>query len=192
VTWNYDDGVTRLYFDGQQKTPFWKNNGGTLDDKPASQGGVDPALAAKSARSQTGSLVLGQVGCWGLLRLLRCLVLGQGCGGGGGGALGGSLDQAVAMLAACELLDQHKHALLLRLCQQACSHAVDVQMPAFHPWFHVAWHSQPPSAASAAISRHQLRQRVEEKCTGRQAGVYTAMWCAVQHHDCLTSWVFFR
>jgi hypothetical protein len=61
VTWNYDDGVTRMYMDGQPKTAFWKNSGGMLDDKPASQGGVDPSLAARTARSQTGSLVLGQV-----------------------------------------------------------------------------------------------------------------------------------
>jgi hypothetical protein len=50
-----------MYLDGQPKTAFWKNSGGVLDDKPASQGGVDPSLAARTARSQTGSLVLGQV-----------------------------------------------------------------------------------------------------------------------------------
>lgn len=61
MTWNYDDGITRLYLDGAAKTPFWKNSGGILDDKPASQGGVDPALVPRTARSQTGSLVLGQV-----------------------------------------------------------------------------------------------------------------------------------
>ncbi|WIA11894.1 hypothetical protein OEZ85_011978 [Tetradesmus obliquus] len=60
VTWSYDDGVTRMYLDGTPKTAFWKNSGGMLDDKPASQGGVDPSLAARTARSQTGSLVLGQ------------------------------------------------------------------------------------------------------------------------------------
>jgi len=62
VTWNYEDGRVHLYVDGQQKTPFWKNSQGILDDKPASQGGVDPSLAARSTRSSTGSLVLGQVG----------------------------------------------------------------------------------------------------------------------------------
>jgi hypothetical protein len=50
-----------MYMDGQAKTAFWKYSGGMLDDKPASQGGVDPSLAARTARSQTGSLVLGQV-----------------------------------------------------------------------------------------------------------------------------------
>jgi len=60
LTWNYDDGMTRLYFDGQQKTPFWKDAKGLVDDKAASEGGVDPHLAANTARSSTGSLVLGQ------------------------------------------------------------------------------------------------------------------------------------
>eukprot|EP00879_Flechtneria_rotunda_P000467 GHRR01000568.1.p1 GENE.GHRR01000568.1~~GHRR01000568.1.p1 ORF type:complete len:1094 (+),score=373.48 GHRR01000568.1:402-3284(+) len=60
ITWNYEDGITRLYIDGNAKTPFWKNAGGVLEDKPASQGGVDPSLAARTTRSNTGSLVLGQ------------------------------------------------------------------------------------------------------------------------------------
>lgn len=61
VTWNYEDGRVHLYLDGQQKTPFWKNSGGILDDKPAREGGVDPSLTPRTTRSQTGSLVLGQV-----------------------------------------------------------------------------------------------------------------------------------
>jgi hypothetical protein len=51
-----------LFLDGQQKTAFWKNSGGILDDKPAREGGVDPSLTARSTRASTGSLVLGQVG----------------------------------------------------------------------------------------------------------------------------------
>lgn len=50
-----------LYLDGQQKTAFWKNSGGMLDDKPAREGGVDPSLTPRTARSSSGSLVLGQV-----------------------------------------------------------------------------------------------------------------------------------
>lgn len=50
-----------LYLDGQQKTAFWKNSGGILDDKPSREGGVDPTLTPRTTRSQTGSLVLGQV-----------------------------------------------------------------------------------------------------------------------------------
>lgn len=61
VTWNYEDGRVRLYFDGAEKTAFWKNSRGMLDDKPASQGGVDPVLAPRTTRASTGSLVLGQV-----------------------------------------------------------------------------------------------------------------------------------
>lgn len=60
ITWNYEDGVTRLYFDGHSKTPFWKNSGGILEEKPASQGGVDPSLTPRTTRSKAGSLVLGQ------------------------------------------------------------------------------------------------------------------------------------
>lgn len=61
MTWNYEDGRVHLFLDGQQKTPFWKNSGGILDDKPATQGGVDPVLSPRTTRSSTGSLVLGQV-----------------------------------------------------------------------------------------------------------------------------------
>lgn len=25
VTWNWEDGTTKAYLDGQQKTPFWKS-----------------------------------------------------------------------------------------------------------------------------------------------------------------------
>lgn len=53
-----------LFLDGQQKTAFWKNAGGILDDKPAREGGVDPSLTARTTRASTGSLVLGQVGGW--------------------------------------------------------------------------------------------------------------------------------
>jgi hypothetical protein len=28
VTWDFDDGTTKLYFDGVQKTPFWKSRWG--------------------------------------------------------------------------------------------------------------------------------------------------------------------
>jgi hypothetical protein len=86
VTWNYDDGVTRMYLDGQPKTAFWKNSGGMLDDKPASQGGVDPALAARTARSQAGSLVLGQVRCisafffaWYVVSACLCVYTWEQC-----------------------------------------------------------------------------------------------------------------
>lgn len=69
VTWSYEDGRVHLYLDGQQKTAFWKNSGGILDDKPAREGGVDPTLTPRTTRAQTGSLVLGQVSvcvrvCW--------------------------------------------------------------------------------------------------------------------------------
>jgi hypothetical protein len=63
VTWNYEDGKVMLFLDGQQKTAFWKNAGGILDDKPAREGGVDPSLTPRTTRASTGSLVLGQVGC---------------------------------------------------------------------------------------------------------------------------------
>jgi hypothetical protein len=43
------------------QVPFWKSSRGVLDDKPASQGGVDPTLAPRTARGGSGSLVLGQV-----------------------------------------------------------------------------------------------------------------------------------
>jgi hypothetical protein len=61
VTWNFEDGRVHLYLDGQQKTAFWKNSAGMLDDKPVREGGVDPTLAPRTTRAQTGSLVLGQV-----------------------------------------------------------------------------------------------------------------------------------
>lgn len=61
VTWNYEDGTTRLYFDGAAKTPFWKNDRGMVDDKAAREGGVDPRLGAMTERATDGSLVLGQV-----------------------------------------------------------------------------------------------------------------------------------
>lgn len=68
VTWNYEDGRVHLYLDGQQKTAFWKNSGGILDDKPAREGGVDPTLTPRTTRAQTGSLVLGQVrACGGMV-----------------------------------------------------------------------------------------------------------------------------
>ncbi|KAI8469144.1 MAG: concanavalin A-like lectin/glucanase domain-containing protein [Monoraphidium minutum] len=60
VTWSYDDGAAKLYLDGEAKTPFWKSNGGNVDDKPAKEGGVDPHVAAKTARRGDGSLALGQ------------------------------------------------------------------------------------------------------------------------------------
>jgi hypothetical protein len=60
VTWDYEEGTTRLYFDGEAKTPFWKDQRGVVDDKAAAEGGVDPHLAPKLARSSSGALVLGQ------------------------------------------------------------------------------------------------------------------------------------
>ncbi|KAI8473932.1 MAG: concanavalin A-like lectin/glucanase [Monoraphidium minutum] len=60
VTWAYDDGVTHVYVDGEAKTPFWKSNVGSVDDKPAREGGVDPHIAPQSSRRGDGSLALGQ------------------------------------------------------------------------------------------------------------------------------------
>ncbi len=52
----------KLYFDGAAVKPFWKAEHGIEDVKPASEGGLDPHLAAKTSRASVGALVLGQVG----------------------------------------------------------------------------------------------------------------------------------
>lgn len=60
MTWKYESGETKLFFDGKPITPFWKAQYGAIMDLDPSDGGVDNQLAASVERSSTGSLVLGQ------------------------------------------------------------------------------------------------------------------------------------
>eukprot|EP01026_Neomeris_dumetosa_P051141 TRINITY_DN4496_c0_g1_i1.p1 TRINITY_DN4496_c0_g1~~TRINITY_DN4496_c0_g1_i1.p1 ORF type:complete len:1030 (-),score=176.63 TRINITY_DN4496_c0_g1_i1:568-3657(-) len=60
VTWEYQTGNTRLYFDGEPVVPFWVSSEGNVDDRDPSAGGVDPHMGARVSRSSSGSLVLGQ------------------------------------------------------------------------------------------------------------------------------------
>ena len=63
VTWEYSTGIVRLYFDGDEYTPFWRASEGMVRDKNPNKGGVDPSIGRGVERLPTGSLVLGQV-CW--------------------------------------------------------------------------------------------------------------------------------
>lgn len=60
VTWEFKSGKTALYFDGKTVTPFWRANYGVITDQDPSNGGVENTLAPNLARSEEGSLVLGQ------------------------------------------------------------------------------------------------------------------------------------
>lgn len=60
VTWTYATGVVRVYFDGEEKKPFWKSVRGQLEERVPAQGGVDPSISSNLLRDQLGSLVLGQ------------------------------------------------------------------------------------------------------------------------------------
>lgn len=60
MTWSYDSGETKLYFDGQSITPFWRAEYGHLSDADPKQNGVSNVLAARTERSEYGSLVIGQ------------------------------------------------------------------------------------------------------------------------------------
>lgn len=60
VTWEYATGITKLFFDGEEKKPFWKSSKGRVEDRAPAQGGVDPSISANVLRQIYGSLVLGQ------------------------------------------------------------------------------------------------------------------------------------
>ncbi|KAL4421057.1 hypothetical protein ABPG77_001352 [Micractinium sp. CCAP 211/92] len=57
VTWSWESGEVKLYFDGEPRVPFWSSRAGVVHPD---RGGVDPHIAARTARSSNGSLVLGQ------------------------------------------------------------------------------------------------------------------------------------
>lgn len=61
ITWDQDSGETKLYFDGESKTPFWRSDKGWLEDKDPGKGGVRNTINAKSVRNSEGALALGQV-----------------------------------------------------------------------------------------------------------------------------------
>ena len=54
VTWRWDDGETQLYFDGKPQTPFWKSDGGILDNADPGQGGVDKKIGGHTSREGSG------------------------------------------------------------------------------------------------------------------------------------------
>eukprot|EP00210_Caulerpa_lentillifera_P004763 g4547.t1 len=60
VTWDFKSGRIYLIFDGEEVTPFWKAEFGSITDKDPANGGVSNTLAARIRRSEKGSLVLGQ------------------------------------------------------------------------------------------------------------------------------------
>lgn len=45
VTWAFDTGETHLYLDGQAKLPFWRSQGGMVEDRAVSIGGVGNTCA---------------------------------------------------------------------------------------------------------------------------------------------------
>ncbi|KAL3133740.1 hypothetical protein ABBQ32_008228 [Trebouxia sp. C0010 RCD-2024] len=60
VTWRFETGKTELLFDGVANVPTWRGSAGRWQSKPATEGGVDPNMAAGTLRLPNGSLVLGQ------------------------------------------------------------------------------------------------------------------------------------
>ncbi|KAK9844409.1 hypothetical protein WJX74_002134 [Apatococcus lobatus] len=60
VTWRWDDGETQLYFDGNPQTPFWRSDGGMLDNQDPGKGGVEKKIGGHTSREGAGALVLGQ------------------------------------------------------------------------------------------------------------------------------------
>ncbi|CAG9460100.1 unnamed protein product [Pedinophyceae sp. YPF-701] len=56
VTWQKQTGMTKLYFDGEEKQAFWRSKDGATDVKP----GVESSISAGTERDRTGSLALGQ------------------------------------------------------------------------------------------------------------------------------------
>lgn len=50
-----------VFLDGQPKTAFWRNDRGISEQRPPSQGGVEPHIAAGSECDGEGAPVLGQV-----------------------------------------------------------------------------------------------------------------------------------
>lgn len=55
VSWEWESGATRLYYDGEEVKPFWSSKGGYIESADPKQGGVDPHLAAQSQRLDTGT-----------------------------------------------------------------------------------------------------------------------------------------
>ncbi len=62
VTWDYESGAASLFFDGSARVPFYKYDYGNSEEALPWEGGVAPTVAARTERSGSGSLVLGQVG----------------------------------------------------------------------------------------------------------------------------------
>ena len=54
VTWEGHTGLTSLYYDGVEQTPFWRASGGSVDQQYPSKGGVDKHVAAGTARFDHG------------------------------------------------------------------------------------------------------------------------------------------
>lgn len=59
VTWRQSDGSIRLFFDGVEKTPFWRSDQGKVSDRSPQSGGVQPTISPGTKRAGGGSLVLG-------------------------------------------------------------------------------------------------------------------------------------
>lgn len=55
VSWEWESGATRLYYDGEEVKPFWSSKGGYIQSADPKQGGVDPHMAAQSQRLDTGT-----------------------------------------------------------------------------------------------------------------------------------------
>lgn len=65
VTWRYETGEVKLYFDGEPSTAFWRAHEGIIDDQDPTVCnsrfcGVEAVIGEKTERASTGSLVLGQ------------------------------------------------------------------------------------------------------------------------------------
>ena len=62
VSWEFDTGEVRLFYDDSTPTPIAAAIDGTIQWASESDGGVPSAISQAAGRLANGSLVLGQVG----------------------------------------------------------------------------------------------------------------------------------